>query len=71
MKILKELLYKVSLHAVSGATDRAISLVTADSRSCCEGALFVAINGVSVNGHQFIDAAIEKGVSAIICEQLP
>ncbi len=71
MKILKELLYKVSLHAVSGATDRAINLVTADSRSCSEGALFVAINGVSVNGHQFIDAAIEKGVSAIICEQLP
>ncbi|MEM9897356.1 MAG: UDP-N-acetylmuramoyl-L-alanyl-D-glutamate--2,6-diaminopimelate ligase, partial [Bacteroidota bacterium] len=33
--------------------------------------LFVAIKGLTVDGHQFITTAIEKGAKVIVCEKLP
>ena len=71
MKTLKELLYKVAINAVSGSTERLISGVTADSRNCGEGSLFVAIKGGLIDGHQFIDQVLEKGVVAVLCQHLP
>ncbi len=71
MAILKDILYKVSLISVSGNTDITISSVCFDSRAVAWGSLFVATKGVSVDGHQFIDKAIEKGAPAIVCEILP
>jgi len=35
------------------------------------GSLFVAVKGLTVDGHQFIDKAIESGAVAIVCEELP
>lgn len=71
MKTLKELLYKVAINAVSGTTERPIALVTSDSRSCVKGSLFIAIRGGISDGHRFIDAAIERGAVAIVCQELP
>lgn len=42
--------------------------VTSDSRAVCPGDTFVAIPGHTVDGHNYIDAAIEKGATRIICE---
>lgn len=42
-----------------------------DSRKVQPGSLFVAINGLSVDGNQFIPSAIEKGASAVVCEKKP
>lgn len=42
-----------------------------DSRQVTEGTLFVAQRGTKVDGHQFIDGAVEKGAVAIVCEELP
>ncbi|PEN13259.1 UDP-N-acetylmuramoyl-L-alanyl-D-glutamate--2,6-diaminopimelate ligase [Longibacter salinarum] len=38
-----------------------------------EGAVacFIAVKGVSVDGHQFIEAAIENGASIVVCETVP
>ncbi|CAH0996913.1 UDP-N-acetylmuramoyl-L-alanyl-D-glutamate--2, 6-diaminopimelate ligase [Emticicia aquatica] len=69
--ILSELLYKVSLLAVSGKTDIKITNIVFDSRQVQEGSLFVAIGGTQVDGHNFIETAIEKGAKAILCEYLP
>ena len=71
MKTLKELLYKVAINAVSGSTERLIGGVSADSRNCGEGSLFVAIKGGLIDGHQFIDEVIEMGVVAVLCQHLP
>lgn len=45
-----------------------ITKITADSRQVEPGALFVAYRGVSVDGHQFIPAAIERGAAVVIGE---
>ena len=71
MALLKDILYKVSLHTVSGTTDITISSICFDSRAVINGSLFVATKGVSVDGHQFIDKALEKGAVAVVCEVLP
>jgi UDP-N-acetylmuramoyl-L-alanyl-D-glutamate--2,6-diaminopimelate ligase len=69
--ILSEILYKISLLAVSGKTDIEINKIVFDSRQVEKGSLFVAIGGTQVDGHQFIAKAIEMGASAILCEHLP
>ena len=68
MKLLKDILYKVSIKSVFGSTDIYISDISYDSRKVTKDNVFVAIKGVKSDGHQFIDKAIEKGVSAIIHE---
>ena len=69
--ILSEILYKVSLQAVSGITDIETTNIVFDSRQVKTGSLFVAIGGTQVDGHNFIEKAIELGASAILCERLP
>lgn len=43
-----------------------IPLITSDSREVCQGALFVAIEGSSANGQEYIDDAINRGAKVII-----
>ena len=69
--ILKDILYKVSIKAVQGSTDAEISALHTDSRTVNKGSLFIAIKGNAVDGHQYINGAIEKGATAIIAEVLP
>ena len=42
--------------------------VCTDSRQVKPGDVFVAINGPTVDGHDYIDQAIEQGAGAIVCE---
>lgn len=42
-----------------------------DSRKVVAGSCFVAQVGVQVDGHKFIDSAVEKGAVAVVCQQLP
>jgi UDP-N-acetylmuramoyl-L-alanyl-D-glutamate--2,6-diaminopimelate ligase len=46
-----------------------IALVTVDSRQVIPGSLFVAVPGLLVDGHDFIEQAIRKGASAIVAEK--
>ena len=71
MKILKDILYKVSVNTIYGDTNIEISQIDFDSRAVKEGSLFVAQKGVSVDGHLFIDKAIGLGATSVICEILP
>ena len=71
MKILKDILYKVSVNTIYGDTNLEISQIDFDSRAVIEGSLFVAQKGVSVDGHLFIDKAIGLGATSVICEILP
>jgi UDP-N-acetylmuramoyl-L-alanyl-D-glutamate--2,6-diaminopimelate ligase len=43
-----------------------ITLITSDSRQVTPGALFVAYPGVSIDGHDFIQAAIDRGAAAVV-----
>jgi UDP-N-acetylmuramoyl-L-alanyl-D-glutamate--2,6-diaminopimelate ligase len=64
-------LYSVRITAVSGKTDIIISDVQIDSRKVRQGTLFVAVAGVAVDGHDYIDKAIESGAVAIVGERMP
>ena len=46
MKILKDILYKVSVNTIYGDTNLEISQIDFDSRAVIEGSLFVAQKGV-------------------------
>ncbi|MGB1168469.1 MAG: UDP-N-acetylmuramoyl-L-alanyl-D-glutamate--2,6-diaminopimelate ligase [Flavobacteriaceae bacterium] len=71
MKLLKDILYKVSVNTIYGDTNMEVTQIDFDSRSVKEGSLFVAQKGVLVDGHTFIDKAIQLGARSIICEVLP
>ena len=48
-----------------------IDHVAGDSRKVGPNGLFVAIRGVEVDGHLFIDKAVKNGAIAIVCEAVP
>ena len=51
---------------ISGNRDIDVSGITSDSRKVSDGFLFIALQGVQVDGKQFIDKAIESGASSIL-----
>lgn len=61
----------MSIEAVKGSTYVEVADLILDSRNAKSGSLFVALKGVQVDGHQYIDKAVEKGASVVICEKLP
>jgi UDP-N-acetylmuramoyl-L-alanyl-D-glutamate--2,6-diaminopimelate ligase len=71
MKNLRDILYKTALVEVAGDTGISVASVTADSRQVRPGCLFVAIKGLTTDGHAYIEQAIADGAIAIICETMP
>lgn len=68
---LNLLLKNVSIVSISGDKNVDITGVNIDSRRIENGHLFIAIRGTQVDGHKFIEKAIELGANAIVCEELP
>jgi UDP-N-acetylmuramoyl-L-alanyl-D-glutamate--2,6-diaminopimelate ligase len=71
MMKLKEILVNCNLLEIIGEKDLDITMVSFDSRKVEPGTLFFAVRGTQVDGHAYIDAATEKGATAIVCERLP
>ena len=69
--ILADLLYKVSIRAVLGSTNIDVKDLQVDSRKVSTASCFMAIKGSSMDGHLFIDIAIQNGATTVICEILP
>ncbi len=71
MKVLKDILYKVTVNSIFGKTDVEINKIEFDSRKIVKNDVFVAQRGVSVDGHTFVDKAISLGAVVVICEIVP
>lgn len=71
MKILKDILYKAPIEEVIGYTSISVNEVCFDSREVKPGCLFVAVTGISFDGHMFIEQSIAKGAKAIVCQAMP
>ena len=69
--ILEVLLNRIPVLEISGSKTLEISEIVFDSRKAVENSLYVAVKGTVSDGHSFIDAAIVKGATAIVCEVLP
>lgn len=71
MKIVKELIQKIANAEIFGNENISVVHLTYDSRSVGEGSMFFAVKGTQVDGHNFIEEVISKGVAVILCEVLP
>ena len=71
MKVLNNILPLGIKLQIIGSADIEISKIAIDSRKVVENCLFAAIPGSLVDGHQFIDKAIQQGAIAVLCEKLP
>ena len=65
---LNQLLEGVTTKEKIGDMDIDITNIHSDSRKIKENALFVAIDGFTSNGIDYIDSAIKNGAIAIIVE---
>ena len=63
---LRELLKDVSYELVQGNLEVEVSDIAYDSRKVNETTAFVALKGFRVDGHEFIDAALELGCKVVI-----
>ena len=69
LKKLSEIL--TNIKKTIGDKSIPINAIVFDSRKAKKGALFVAVKGTQVDGHAYIEKAIENGASAVVCEVLP
>lgn len=68
---LSEVLKNIKPLQTAGDMDVDINGVNIDSRRIENGHLFIAMKGTVVDGHAFIDKAIELGARAVLCEDMP
>lgn len=68
---LENIIESVNVCEIKGNVDKEIAGIQMDSRLVEAGHLFVAVKGTQTDGHAYIEKAIEKGASAIVCETLP
>ena len=71
MKMISQLLGKLSPIAIHGNPDTHILGLQIDSRKITAGQLYAAMPGTTVDGHQFIESCIENGATGILCSTLP
>lgn len=59
------------VNAVFGDTNVQVNSIQFDSRKLSLKDVFVALKGVTVDGHGFIEKAIESNVAVVVCERVP
>ena len=71
MKQLSEILSAITPRSFTATTDSVVTALQYDSRKVEQGNCFFAIRGTQSDGHNYISSAIERGATAIVCEQMP
>ena len=71
MMKLEEILSGINVVEIKGNITKEISGLEIDSRKIEPGHMFVAVKGTQTDGHAYIDKAVEKGASVIVCETYP
>lgn len=66
---LTELLGRLDYEVVQGNDEIEITELTNDSRTVCDGSVFVCISGAVVDGHEFVKEVVKKGAVALIVEK--
>lgn len=66
---LVDLIKELDVISIDGETDLIIDQIQHDSRKVKENGLFVALEGFTVDGHDYITQAIERGAVAIIAKK--
>lgn len=66
MKTLKDIISTLDVQQVQGNQNVSIQDITADSRAVKLNSLFIALDGATVDGHNYIDKAVAAGAVAVI-----
>lgn len=66
---LAELVSSLLLCNVTGDPAVEITGIETDSRKVEPGTLFIALRGFTVDGHQYVQQAVEKGAAAVMVEE--
>ena len=68
-KRLGDLFAGLDVQCADQVRDLQVCGLTADSRDVTPGMLFVAVQGMTVDGHAFISDAVKKGCAAVLVDQ--
>jgi UDP-N-acetylmuramoyl-L-alanyl-D-glutamate--2,6-diaminopimelate ligase len=68
MKTLHEILVPLGISAVQNLPNEGIDALSLSSQTVKPGTLFCAIRGTQQDGHDFIEDALQRGASAVLCE---
>lgn len=68
---LSTLLKEIDPLEIVGAVDKNIVSLESDSRKVKKDGLFVAVKGVTTDGHKYIPVVASAHVGAIVCEDMP
>ncbi len=71
MKTLSQLTAGIKMKTIIGNPEIMVSEIIIDSRKVTRGSMFVALKGTQIDGHTFIQKAIDMGAESILCEDLP
>ncbi len=71
MKKISDLIEKIKTINITGSIENSINGIDSDSRNIKPGYMFIAVKGTTVDGHKFIDKAIELGATSIVCQDTP
>lgn len=71
LKKIAEVCGTVLVNEKDQISDIEASAVVIDSRKATDGAVFIATRGERVDGHDYIDMAMEAGALGVICEEIP
>lgn len=71
MKLLSDILSAIQPIQIIGKETVSVQSLQLDSRNVSKGDVYIAIKGTSVDGHTFIQKAIEQGAVVVVCEALP
>ena len=70
MKELADLLNNIEYRTFGNQIEGIkVTAVTSDSRTVRDGTLFVAVAGLTVDGHEFIQDAVDKGCVAVVVQR--
>lgn len=70
-KNLQDLLADVDVKEIVGDIEKEITGVESDSRKVEKNGLFIAVKGVTTDGHKYIPVVCSAHVGAVVCEKFP
>lgn len=70
-KKLSKLLAEIEVKEIIGDIDKNVVSLESDSRKAVKEGIFVAVRGVTTDGHKYIPVVASNHVGAIICEEMP
>ena len=71
MTNLKQLISDLEVIEIFGDTDKTVSMLESDSRKVEKDGIFVAVKGVTTDGHKYIPVVTSVNVAAVVCEEMP